>query len=587
MAEPLIIAKSGDRGLALLPALANRHGCITGATGTGKTVTLQVMAENFSRIGVPVFLADVKGDLTGIAMPGKPSDRMKARLAELKLPEPAWQGCPVTLWDVWGEQGHPVRATVSDMGPLLLSRLLNLNETQQGVLALTFKVADDNGLLLLDLKDLRALLQFVSENAARFRAEYGNVSAASIGAIQRGLLQIETQGGNRFFGEPMLNIQDLIQTVDGRGVVNILAADRLLNSPRVYGSVLLWLLSELYEQLPETGDRDVPKLVFFFDEAHLLFDGAPSALLEKIEQVVRLIRSKGVGVYFVTQNPLDIPDKVLAQLGNRVQHALRAFTPRDQKAVRAAAQTMRANPALDVATAITELGVGEALISFLDERGTPFVTQRAAVLPPASQIGPISPETRKSLIANSIVARVYEKAVDRESAFEMLRDRTGGGAAMPEAAREAVGGTVVGSSPDGERRGGAGPIPPPSGPTNPVWGAPGAPGPTGSVWGSPGGGQADPGWGTPPASGADWGSPAPGQASPERAGTAARSTPGANESGVWGGLSEILFGSTGPRGGHHEGAVGAFARSAARTVGSTVAREVVRGMFGSLTGRRR
>ncbi|MEF9995325.1 MAG: helicase HerA-like domain-containing protein, partial [Burkholderiaceae bacterium] len=345
MTEPLVIAQAASSEasieLALLPALANRHGCITGATGTGKTVSLQKLAESFSRIGVPVFMADVKGDLTGIAKAGAPSEKMKKRLAEHGLPEPTWGACPVTLWDVFGEQGHPVRATVSDMGPLLLARLLNLNETQEGVLTLAFKIADDNGLLLIDLKDLRALLQFVGDNSARFKTEYGNVSAASIGSIQRGLLQIETQGGDKFFGEPMLDIADLMQTVDGQGVVNILAADQLMGSPRLYGTFLLWLLSELFENLPEVGDRDKPKLVFFFDEAHLLFSEAPPALIEKVEQVVRLIRSKGVGVYFVTQNPLDIPEKVLGQLGNRVQHALRAFTPRDQKAVRAVAETMR------------------------------------------------------------------------------------------------------------------------------------------------------------------------------------------------------------------------------------------------------
>ena len=522
MAEPLIIAQSGAQELSLLPAMANRHGCITGATGTGKTVTLQVMAENFSRIGVPVFMADVKGDLAGISTPGQLSDRMKARLSQLGLAEPRWQGCPVTLWDVWGAAGHPIRATVSDMGPLLMARLLNLNETQQGVLSLVYKVADDTGLLLLDLKDLRALLQFTGENATRFRTQYGNVSAASIGAIQRGLLQIETEGGDRFFGEPMLDIHDLIQTIDGHGVVNILAADRLMNSPRVYASFLLWLLSELFEQLPEVGDIDKPKLVFFFDEAHLLFNGAPSALLEKVEQVVRLVRSKGVGVYFVTQNPLDIPDKVLAQLGNRVQHALRAFTPRDQKAVRAAAETMRTNPGLDTTKAITELGVGEALVSFLDAQGTPSVTERALVVPPASQIGPITPEARRGLIDGSIIAGTYEKAIDRESAFEMLRDRTGAGTAMPEEASQASPGAVPASA----------------------WGAP-------SV------------------------SPAPYPQEPAPGG------------GKWDGLSEILFGSTGPRGGHREGVVEQVARSAARTVGSTVTRELMRGVLGSLTGGRR
>jgi hypothetical protein len=423
MPDPLVVAKSGDLELALLPALANRHGCITGATGTGKTITLQDLAERFSAIGVPVFLADVKGDLTGVSQPGVLTPKLKERLDRLKLAEPRWAGCPVTLWDVWGEQGHPVRATVSDMGPLLLARLLNLNETQEGVLTLTFKIADDNGLLLLDLKDLRALLTFVGDNAAQFKTQYGNISPASIGAIQRGLLQIEQQGGERFFGEPMLDIADLMQTVDGRGVVNILAADRLMNNPRLYASFLLWLLAELFEDLPEVGDRDKPKLVFFFDEAHLLFSEAPPALLEKVEQVVRLIRSKGVGVFFVTQNPLDIPDKVLAQLGNRVQHALRAFTPRDQKAVKSVAETMRANPKLDTEKAILELGVGEALVSFLDAKGVPGITERAWILPPASQIGPITPEQRKQLIQASVVAGAYEKTVDRESAFEMLKNR--------------------------------------------------------------------------------------------------------------------------------------------------------------------
>lgn len=449
MADPLIIAKAGDHELALLPALANRHGCITGATGTGKTITLQVLAERFSKIGVPVFMADVKGDLTGIASPGKLSDKMKQRLDMLGLAEPKWEGCPVALWDIWGEQGHPVRATVSDMGPLLLARLLNLNETQEGVLALAFKIADDNGLLLLDLKDLRALLQYVGDNAAQFKTQYGNISAASIGAIQRGLLQIEEQGGEKFFGEPMLDIADLMQTTDGQGVVNILAADRLMNNPRLYSTFLLWLLAELFENLPEVGDREKPKLVFFFDEAHLLFSEAPPALLEKVEQVVRLIRSKGVGVYFVTQNPLDIPEKVLGQLGNRVQHALRAFTPRDQKAVNSVAETMRPNPKLDLKAAILELAVGEALISLLDAKGTPSVTERAWVYPPSSQIGPIAPEERKRLIQSSVVAGVYEKAVDRESAFEMLKQRAEAAPAAPgKAPAEAAAGGALGGLKD-------------------------------------------------------------------------------------------------------------------------------------------
>jgi len=425
MTAPLRLARAGDTDLELLPALANRHGCITGATGTGKTVTVQRLAEGFSQIGVPVFVADVKGDLAGIAEPGQPSDKITARLDMLKQPAPAWAGCPVALWDVWGEQGHPVRATISEMGPLLLARLLMLNETQQGVLALTFKIADDNGLLLLDLKDLRAMLQFVGENAAKFTTEYGNVSAASIGAIQRALLQIEGQGGDRFFGEPVLNIDDLLQTSDGKGVVNVLAADKLIANPRLYATFLLWLLSELFEKLPEVGDPEKPKLVFFFDEAHLLFSEAPAPLLEKVEQVVRLIRSKGVGVYFATQSPLDIPDKVLGQLGNRVQHALRAFTARDKKAVAAAADTMRPNPKLDLEAAIGELAVGEALISLLDAKGAPSVTERAWVIPPASRIGPLTPDERKKRIAESPVAGVYEKAVDRESAFELLKQRAG------------------------------------------------------------------------------------------------------------------------------------------------------------------
>src|SRR5687768_2890423 len=429
MADALVVARADGTDIGILPGLANRHGCITGATGTGKTISLQLLAEQFSRIGVPVFVADVKGDLSGITKPGQMTEKLGARLKKLGLPEPQWGGCPATLWDVFGEQGHPVRATVSDMGPLLLARLLNLNDTQEGVLAMVFRIADDNGLLLLNLQDLRAMLQFVGDNAAQFRTQYGNVSSASIGSIQRGLLQIEEQGGKSFFGEPMLNIADLLQTLDGLGVVSILAADRLMNNPRLYACFLLWLLAEIFEQLPEVGDPEKPKLVFFFDEAHLLFNDAPPALLEKVELVVRLIRSKGVGVFFVTQNPIDIPDKVLGQLGNRVQHALRAFTPRDQKAVKATAETMRPNPALDIEQVITELGVGEALVSFLDEAGTPGVTQRAWMLAPGSQIGPITPDERRRLIASSVVAGVYEKEVDRESAVELLRARAEAGAA--------------------------------------------------------------------------------------------------------------------------------------------------------------
>ena len=424
MAEPLAVAKRGPLELFLLPALANRHGLITGATGTGKTVSLQVLAERFSAIGVPVFMADVKGDLAGMSQPGAPSSKFDERLKLVGVPAPTYRGFPTLFWDVFGEAGHPMRATVSDLGPLLFARILNLNETQEGVLALVFKVADDNGLLLLDLKDLRALLEYVGNNPRDFLTSYGNVSAASIGAIQRGLLSLQQQGADKFIGEPMLNIDDLLQTDgSGKGNVNILTADKLLNAPALYSTLLLWLLSELYERLPEVGDRDKPKLVFFFDEAHLLFTDAPKPLLDKIEQVVRLIRSKGVGVYFVTQNPLDVPDKVLGQLGNRIQHALRAFTPRDQKAVAAAAATMRANPKLDTEKVITELEVGEALVSLLDEKGRPGVVERAYILPPASRIGPITADERKAIIAASPVAGVYEKTVDRESAYEKLKSR--------------------------------------------------------------------------------------------------------------------------------------------------------------------
>ncbi len=524
MVQPFLVAQNAKAACHLLPALANRHGLVTGATGTGKTVTLQTLAENFSRIGVPVFMADVKGDLTGISQPGGDNPKLAAVLKERGLPATEPAACPVTLWDVFGAQGHPVRATVSDMGPLLLARMLNLNETQAGVLQIVFKVADANGLLLLDLKDLRAMLQHVGENAGQFTTEYGNVSAASVGAIQRGLLQVESQGGDRFFGEPMLNIQDLLQTdAAGHGVVNILAADKLLNAPRLYATFLLWLLSELFEQLPEVGDLEQPKLVFFFDEAHLLFDDAPKVLVERIELVVRLVRSKGVGVYFVTQNPLDIPDSVLGQLGNRVQHALRAFTPRDQKAVKASADTMRPNAGLDIAAAITELAVGEALVSFLDEKGRPTPTERAYVLPPGSRLGPITPEQRKALLADSLVAGVYEKAVDRESAYEKLKGRVEASAASTPA-DSPTGGSSVGG---------------------------GAPASTA---------------GTAPSSTSDAGGIA---------------------GSIAGGIGSILFGSTGPRGGKHEGLVESMARSAVRTIGSSVGREIVRGVLGGLLGRRK
>ncbi len=509
--DGILMAQHGDIQCLLLPDKANRHGLITGATGTGKTITLQTLAEGFLRLGVPVFMADVKGDLTGISQAGVVSPKLAGIIKERGLPTPNATAFPTTLWDVFGEQGHPVRATVSDLGPLLLGRMLNLNETQAGVLNLVFKIADDNALLLLDLKDLRAMLQYVGDNARDFTTKYGNVSAASVGAIQRGLLQIESQGGEKFFGEPMLNISDFMQTTDGKGVINILAADKLLNAPRLYATFLLWMLSELYEQLPEVGDLDKPKLVFFFDEAHLLFNEAPKVLIERIELVVRLIRSKGVGVYFVTQNPLDIPDSVLAQLGNRVQHALRAYTPRDQKAVKATAETMRQKPGLDIETAITELAVGEALISLLDAKGRPSVTERVFVLPPGSQIGPITPDQRKTLMQNSLVAGVYEKAEDRESAYEKLKGRA------------AASGTAA-----------------PAG------------GPAGSTMSTPIGGSASP--------------------------------PAGSGGGILGGLNDVLFGKTGPRGGVHDGLAQSMARSAVRTMGSTVGREIIRGVLGSLFG---
>jgi uncharacterized protein len=423
MANPLLLAKDTEE-IYLLPRMANRHGIIAGATGTGKSVTLRVLAENFSRQGIPVFMADVKGDLAGISQPGGDNPKVSERVAQFGLSGHQYRAYPVVFWDVFGEQGHPLRATISEMGPLLLGRVLNLNDTQAGVLNLVFKVADDNGLLLLDLKDLRAMLQHVAEKARELTTEYGNVSAASVGAIQRRLLELEQQGGDKFFGEPALDLNDMMQTGDdGRGVINILAADKLLAAPKLYATFLLWLLSEFYELLPEVGDLDKPKLVFFFDEAHLLFDEAPDALLQKIEQVVRLVRSKGVGVYFVSQNPLDIPDLVLGQLGNRVQHALRAFTPRDQKAVKAAATTFRVNPALDTESAILELGVGEALVSVLDEKGTPMMVRRAWIAPPESRLGAITPQQRSAVVHSSAFYGHYENAVDRESAYEMLKQR--------------------------------------------------------------------------------------------------------------------------------------------------------------------
>jgi uncharacterized protein len=503
MTEPFVVAKTTEgQDVLFRPALANRHGLITGATGTGKSVTLQVLAEHFSQIGVPVFLADVKGDLSGLAAAGQMSPKLGERLKATGHAEPAWAASPVAFWDVFGRRGFPVRATISDIGPLLLGRLFGLNPTQQGVLALVFKIADDRGWLLLDLKDLRAMLQFVGDNARDFTTGYGNVSTASIGAIQRALLEIEQQGGEAFFGEPMLNVDDLLQNdTRGRGVVNILSAEELIRAPKLYATFLLWLLSELFEHLPEVGDRDKPVLVFFFDEAHLLFSDAPPALIEKIEQVVRLIRSKGVGVYFITQSPSDVPDTVLGQLGNRVQHALRAFTPKDQKAVKVAADTMRPNKKIDIAAAITELSVGEALVSMLDERGSPTVTERAWIVPPASQIGPIPDAARDAVRKDgATMYGQYDKAVDRESAYEKLKARTTERSDRPDA--------------------------------------------------------------------------------PDR--------PGASEAGagsiVSGALSDILFGTTGPRGGKHDGLVQSAAKSAARSVGSGLGRAILRGALGSILG---
>lgn len=456
MTDPILIAKSGKQPVWMLPKMANRHGLIAGATGTGKTVTLQTLAENFSARGVPVFMADVKGDLAGLSQPGGNNPTILERAKELGLADFSGAANPVVFWDVFGEDGHPVRATISEMGPLLLGRLLQLNDTQAGVLNIVFKIADESGLLLLDLKDLRAMLQYVADNADQFRSRYGNVSAASVGAIQRNLLQLETQGADKFFGEPALDLDDLIQTENGRGAINILTAQKLMQqSPDVYATFLLWLLSELFERLPEIGDPDKPKLVFFFDEAHLLFNDIAAPLEQKIEQLVRLIRSKGVGVYFVSQNPLDIPDVVLGQLGNRVQHALRAFTPRDQKAVHAAAQTFRQNPKLQTEEVVTQLAVGEALVSMLDEKGTPGVVQRAKIVPPRSQIGAITPEQRKQIIKVSILAGHYERTIDRESAYEKLQVRANEnlsdapvatpGASVPEAARDSFLNEVIGA----------------------------------------------------------------------------------------------------------------------------------------------
>jgi DNA helicase HerA-like ATPase len=508
MSEPFVVGKTAvGEDVLFRPALANRHGLITGATGTGKTVTLQMLTDHFSQIGVPVFLADVKGDLSGLAAAGSASDKMKARLKSTGNAEPAWRANPAVFWDVFGRKGFPIRATISDLGPLLLGRLFNLNPTQQGVLAIVFKIADDAGLPLLDLKDLRAMLAHVGDNAAQFKTNYGNVSTASVGAIQRAILEVEQQGGTSFFGEPMLDVDDLLQTDSkGQGIVSVLVADQLIQAPKVYATFLLWMLSEFYERLPEVGDADKPKLVFFFDEAHLLFTDAPDALVQKIEQVVRLIRSKSVGVYFVTQSPSDVPETVLGQLGNRVQHALRAFTPKDQKAVKVAADTLRPNPKIDTNAAIMELGVGEALVSMLDDKGSPTIVERVWIAPPASQIGPITDGTRDAIRQqNEAVYGHYEKAIDRESAYERLTART---AEKTEAAD-------------------APPVAP-------------------------------------------------------RPGTGGSDAPATDS--VTGALTSILFGTTGPRGGKHDGLVQSAAKSAARSVGSGVGRAILRGALGSILG---
>lgn len=420
-----ILLGLGEEKVFLDPAFANRHGLIAGATGTGKTITLQVMAEGFSRMGVPVFLSDIKGDLSGISQLGKPHKKIDERVSTIGIENFAFASNPVVFWDLFGKQGHPIRTTISDMGPALLARLMNLNETQEGVLNIIFEYADDEGMLLLDLKDLRSMLKFVGDNAKTMTTSYGNVNKSSVGAIQRRLLILDKEGADQFFGEPELELNDFIKVdAEGRGIINILAADQLMHSPRLYATFLLWLLSELFEELPEVGDLDKPRFVFFFDEAHLLFKEAPKALVDKIEMVVRLIRSKGVGIYFITQSPLDIPESVLGQLGNRVQHALRAFTPRDQKAVRTVAQTMRTNPNLDTQTIIGQLGVGEALISVLQEKGIPSIVQQTLIVPPTSQMGPIDKEARQALMDNSWLEGRYDKTIDRVSAYENLQAKS-------------------------------------------------------------------------------------------------------------------------------------------------------------------
>lgn len=490
------IGKSNGGVVSIQSHLINRHGLIAGATGTGKTVTLQKFAQSLSDQGIPVFLADVKGDLSGIGAAGQLTEKMSQRIKDLKLETPTWSACPVMFWDPVGKNGHPIRTTVSEMGPELLGRLMNLNEVQSSVLQVIFKIADEGKLLLLDLKDLTSMLKFVSENVTELKSTYGHLSPASIGAIQRGLLSMEQKGVDQIFGEPAFDLMDLIQTdSNNKGFINILVADKLIQSSTTYSTLLIWLLSELFENLPEVGDQEKPKLVFIFDEAHLLFKDAPKAFVEKIEQVVRLIRSKGVGVYFVTQNPLDLPETVLAQLSNRVQHALRAFTPIDQKAVKVAAQTMRPNPAFSSEEAITQLNVGEALVSFLDKSGAPNIVERAWILPPASQLGPLTPEMRAKILSESPVAGHYEKQVDRESAFEILSKR------------QAI--------------------------QNPVTAQPAAQ-------------------------------------------TAAEQAPSM--------LQEMLFGTTGPRGGRKAGLLEKAATSAVRSASSSVGREIIRGVLGSILG---
>ena len=505
MGTPLCIAKNTElENVVILTEMLNRHGLITGATGTGKTVTLQKMAEAFSSAGIPVFVADVKGDLSGVSAAAEPGEKLKTRLEKIGVSDWQPRANPAVFWDVFGEKGHPVRATISDMGPLLLSRLLNLTDVQSGVLQIIFKIADDNNMLLLDMKDLRAMTQYTGDHASDFKTEYGNIAAASVGAIQRGLLTLDEQGASSFFGEPMLDILDFVRTdASGKGIINVLAADKLYNMPKLYAITLLWMLSELFESMPEVGDMPQPKLVFFFDEAHLLFADAPPVLLEKIERVVRLIRSKGVGIYFVTQNPLDVPEKVLGQLGNRVQHALRAFTPRDQKAVKTAAQTMRANPAFDTEKAIQELGTGEALISFLDEKGSPSVVQKCSVIAPGSRLGPVTQDEQDRLIKQSIFYGRYEKVIDRESAYELLTKRAEN--ANAEKTNAAKGSAVK---------------------------------------------------------------------TPAKAPNA--------QKGIGQEMKEFVFGSTGPKGGKKDGVLQTAAKSAARTVTNSL----VRGMLGSLTGKK-